>query len=75
MGPWVRIQAADSNVSVIFFVQTFSHFFLLKNTKGVSLNYVDAFKTTPPPFLDLCPHAWNKLAYSAIELHGLEQWA
>ena len=29
------------------------------------MNYVDAFKTAPPPFLDLCPHAWNKLAYSA----------
>ena len=28
------------------------------------MNYVDAFKTAPFPFLDLCPHAWNKLAYS-----------
>ena len=67
--------AEDRNVSVIFFCADFFKKISFKNAKGVSLNYVDAFKTTPPPFLDLCPHAWNKLAYSAIELHGLEQWA
>ena len=30
------------------------------------MNYVEAFKTAPSPFLDLCPHACNKLAYSAM---------
>ena len=33
---------------------------------GVSMNYIDAFRTAPSPYLDLCPHAWNKLAYSAM---------
>ena len=52
-------------MSVIFFCTDFFTFFLLKNTKGVSLNYVDTFKMASSASLDLCPHALNKLAYSA----------
>ena len=57
--------AADRNVCVIFFCADFFTFFFLISAKGVSINYVDAFKSAPTPFLDLWPHAWNKLAYSA----------
>ena len=35
--------AVDRNMSTIFFVQTFSHFFFLLNAKGVFINYVDLF--------------------------------
>ena len=35
--------AVDRNMSTIFFVQTFSYFFLMKYTKGVFINYVDIF--------------------------------
>ena len=53
-------------MSKFFFCEDFFTFFFLKSAKGVSINYVDTFKTASSPSLDLCPHAWNKLAYSDI---------
>ena len=52
-------------MSKFFFCEDFFTSFFLKSAKGVSINYVDTFKTASSPSLDLCPHAWNKLAYSA----------
>ena len=65
-GLWVRIQAQTENMSKFFFCEDFFTFFFLKSAKGVSINYVDTFKTASSPSLDLCPHAWNKLAYSGL---------
>ena len=45
--------AADRNMSVIFFLCRLFHIFFLISAKGVSINYVDAFKTAPTQFLDL----------------------
>ena len=42
-GPWVRIQAQTENVSVIFFCADFYTLFLLRNTMGAFINYVDVF--------------------------------
>ena len=53
-------------MSKFFFCEDFFTFFFLKSAKGVSINYVDTFKTASSPSLDLCPHAWNKLAYSVL---------
>ena len=53
-------------MSKFFFCEDFFTFFFLKSAKGVSINYVDTFKTASSPSLDLCPHAWNKLAYSVV---------
>ena len=35
--------AADRNLSVIFFIQTFSNFSFFRITKGVFIDYVDTF--------------------------------
>ena len=53
-------------MSKFFFCEDFFTFFFLKSAKGVSINYVDTFKMASSASLDLCPHAWNKLAYSVL---------
>ena len=70
-GPWVRIQARTENMSKFFFCEDFFNFFFIKSAKGVSINYVDTFKTASSPSLDLCPHAWNKLAYSVLDVQQI----
>ena len=58
-------------MSVIFFIQTFSHIFFLKNTKGVFINHVDTCAK-----LFHCPNAFyrievdliNRIAHSARPL-------
>ena len=58
-------------MSVIFFIQTFSHIFFLKNTKGVFINHVDTCAK-----LFHCPNAFyrieveliNKIAHSVLQM-------